>query len=172
MSLVLGIAVDVPLRRLFDYRPPAGVDATTLQPGVRLWVPFGRRRVTGVLVETRPISTLPDSKLRPAQRRALQNMLELGEATSAYLQTLIQQIVDDSKRGRVMALYQVSWGGVVWIGTLLLGTLAGPLGVDVHVVVVGTASVCMLFGLFMAVRSRHDPDGDHYLDLERAGLAV
>lgn len=91
---------------------------------------------------------------------------------ATQLQTLIQQIVDDSKRGRVMALYQVSWGGVVWIGTLLLGTLAGPLGVDVHVVVVGTASVCMLFGLFMAVRSRHDPDGDHYLDLEPAGLAT
>ncbi len=66
MSVVLGIAVDVPLRRLFDYRPPAGVDPETLQPGVRLWVPFGRRRVTGVLVETRPTSTLPDSKLRPA----------------------------------------------------------------------------------------------------------
>ncbi len=66
MSLVLGIAVDVPLRRLFDYRPPAGVDPAALQPGVRLWVPFGRRRVTGVLVETRPTSTLPDSKLRPA----------------------------------------------------------------------------------------------------------
>jgi primosomal protein N' (replication factor Y) len=63
---VLGIAVDVPLRRLFDYRPPAGVDAAALQPGVRLWVPFGRRRVTGVLVEIRPTSTLPDSKLRPA----------------------------------------------------------------------------------------------------------
>jgi primosomal protein N' (replication factor Y) len=66
VSPVLGIAVDVPLRRLFDYRPPAGVDPAGLQPGVRLWVPFGRRRVAGVLVEIRPTSALPEAKLRAA----------------------------------------------------------------------------------------------------------
>jgi primosomal protein N' (replication factor Y) len=66
VSQVLGIAVDVPLRTLFDYRAPAGVDPAQLQPGVRLWVPFGRRRVTGVLIETRLTSVLPESKLRPA----------------------------------------------------------------------------------------------------------
>jgi primosomal protein N' (replication factor Y) len=66
LSAVLGIAVDVPLRRLFDYRPPAGIDPARLQPGVRLWVPFGRRRVTGVLLEVRQTSALPDSKLRAA----------------------------------------------------------------------------------------------------------
>jgi MFS family permease len=82
---------------------------------------------------------------------------------ATQLQTLIQEIVDDSKRGRVMALYQVSWGGVVWIGTLLLGTIAGPLGVDVRVVLVGTAAVCVAFGLGMAVVGRHEPDADHYL---------
>jgi primosomal protein N' (replication factor Y) (superfamily II helicase) len=64
--MVLGIAVDVPLRRLFDYRAPPGTDPVRLQPGVRLWVPFGRRRVTGVLVELRPSSDLPESKLRAA----------------------------------------------------------------------------------------------------------
>ena len=66
MSLILGIAVDVPLRRLFDYRAPPGIDPARLQPGVRLWVPFGRRKVTGVLVEVRPTSDLPDAKLRAA----------------------------------------------------------------------------------------------------------
>ena len=66
MNLLLGIAVDVPLRRLFDYRPPAGIDASRLQHGVRLVVPFGRQRLTGVLVELRRSSTLPESKLRAA----------------------------------------------------------------------------------------------------------
>jgi primosomal protein N' (replication factor Y) len=66
LSPILGIAVDVPLRRLFDYRPPPGEDAARLQPGVRLWVPFGRRKVAGVLVEVRATSDLPDAKLRPA----------------------------------------------------------------------------------------------------------
>jgi primosomal protein N' (replication factor Y) len=58
--------VDVPLRRLFDYRPPPGVDVARLQPGVRLWVPFGRRRVCGVLVELAAESGVPTAKLRAA----------------------------------------------------------------------------------------------------------
>ncbi|MFO1406130.1 MAG: primosomal protein N' [Steroidobacteraceae bacterium] len=66
MSGLLGVAIDAPLRRLFDYRPPHGVEAETLLPGVRIWVPFGRRRVVGVLVEHRATSDLPESKLRAA----------------------------------------------------------------------------------------------------------
>jgi primosomal protein N' (replication factor Y) len=60
------MAVDVPLRRLFDYRCPSGVDATRLQPGQRLWVPFGRQRVAAVLVELASSSTVPEAKLRSA----------------------------------------------------------------------------------------------------------
>ena len=41
------VSVDVPLRRLFDYRCPPGIEAARLQPGCRLWVPFGRRRIAG-----------------------------------------------------------------------------------------------------------------------------
>jgi primosomal protein N' (replication factor Y) len=66
LSTVLAIAVDVPLRRLFDYRCPPGIEAARLQPGCRLWVPFGRRRIAGVLVEVRASSDLPESKLRSA----------------------------------------------------------------------------------------------------------
>ena len=66
MNDILRLAVDVPLRRLFDYRPPPGVDATRLSPGVRLWVPFGRRRVVGVLIEVRATSDVPAGKLRAA----------------------------------------------------------------------------------------------------------
>ncbi len=66
MSAVLAIAIDAPLRRLFDYWPPASTDVADLRPGMRLWVPFGRRRVVGVLVETRARSDLPDTKLKAA----------------------------------------------------------------------------------------------------------
>jgi len=66
LSAVLAIAVDAPLRRLFDYRPPLHTDPATLQPGVRLWVPFGRRRVVGVLAALRAESELPESRLKPA----------------------------------------------------------------------------------------------------------
>ncbi len=66
MSTILRLAVDVPLRQLFDYRPPPGVDARQLVPGVRLWVPFGRRRVCGVLVEISGASDVPPARLRSA----------------------------------------------------------------------------------------------------------
>jgi len=66
MDGILRLAVDVPLRRLFDYRPPPGVAPSSLSPGMRLWVPFGRRRVVGILVETRDSSDVPAAKLRAA----------------------------------------------------------------------------------------------------------
>lgn len=65
MPVILRIAIDTPLRRLFDYLPPNG--AAALQPGQRLWVPFGRRRVLGVLIELADHSEVPQAKLRRAQ---------------------------------------------------------------------------------------------------------
>ena len=63
---MLRIALDTPLRRLFDYRPPPGADPAELVPGRRLEVPFGRRRLVGVLIETAERSEVPDAKLRAA----------------------------------------------------------------------------------------------------------
>jgi primosomal protein N' (replication factor Y) (superfamily II helicase) len=67
---ILHIALDTPLRRVFDYLPPAG-DGDTNAPrvwrnGVRLLVPFGRRRLVGVLIATSDRSELPRSKLKAA----------------------------------------------------------------------------------------------------------
>lgn len=62
--MILAIAIDTPLRRLFDYRPPLGSEP--VQPGHRLWVPFGRRRIIGVVVECRDHSEVPAAKLRAA----------------------------------------------------------------------------------------------------------
>jgi primosomal protein N' (replication factor Y) len=63
--VILKIALDTPLRRLFDYLPPPGL---TLDPplGVRVLVPFGRRRLIGVLLAVSGDSSLPAAKLRPA----------------------------------------------------------------------------------------------------------
>ena len=63
---ILAVAIDAPLRRLFDYRAPSGLDPAVLQPGQRVWVPFGRRKAVGVIVEVREHSSVPDSKLRRA----------------------------------------------------------------------------------------------------------
>ncbi|GAA5525858.1 primosomal protein N' [Microbulbifer aestuariivivens] len=61
---ILRLAVPVPLRRLFDYLPPAGVDPASLVPGQRLWVPFGGRKLVAVLVER--VGESPHENLKPA----------------------------------------------------------------------------------------------------------
>ncbi|MGL4317802.1 MAG: primosomal protein N' [Pseudomonas sp.] len=63
---ILRLALPSPLRRLFDYRAPAGVPRSALQPGMRLRVPFGRREMVGVLIEVVEHSEVPLDKLKPA----------------------------------------------------------------------------------------------------------
>jgi len=63
---ILGVAIDAPLRRLFDYRVPPQVDAGKLVPGQRVWVPFGRRKTVGVILEIRDRSELPEARLKHA----------------------------------------------------------------------------------------------------------
>lgn len=65
-AIILRLALPSPLRRLFDYLAPPGVPRTALQPGVRLRVPFGRREVIGILVDTSASSEVPPDKLRAA----------------------------------------------------------------------------------------------------------
>jgi primosomal protein N' (replication factor Y) (superfamily II helicase) len=65
--MILGVAIDAPLRRLFDYRAPPEAERT--QPGERVWVPFGRRRVVGVVVERRETSDVPAARLRSVSGR-------------------------------------------------------------------------------------------------------
>jgi len=63
------------------------------------------------------------------------------------LQTLLQQIVDESKRGRVMSLFQVAWGGLVPFGSLAMGFLAGPLGTPRTLL--ASAIACIVYGAIM-----------------------
>ncbi len=61
---ILRVALDAPLRRLFDYRAPAG--AAAVEPGMRVEVPFGRRQLVGLVLEVVERSDVPDSRLRSA----------------------------------------------------------------------------------------------------------
>ena len=47
-DIILSIAVPTPLRQLFDYLPPKGVNPDLLQPGLRVQVQFGPRRMLGI----------------------------------------------------------------------------------------------------------------------------
>ena len=59
-DVILAVAIDTPLRRTFDYRS----EQPDLAPGQRVWVPFGRRRVVGVVVARRDRTDVPAGKLR------------------------------------------------------------------------------------------------------------
>ncbi len=65
-------------------------------------------------------------------------------AVMTSLQTLIQEIVAESKRGRVMSLFQVAWAGLVPWGGLAMGQAAEAFGVVATLG--GAAGVCALYG--------------------------
>ena len=69
---VFRVALDMPLRRLFDYLPPvpsntaghASADAP-IEPGMRVLVPFGRQRLVGLVMATAESSDVPAERLKP-----------------------------------------------------------------------------------------------------------
>lgn len=48
---ILRIAVPTPLRQVFDYLPSDSLAGATLQPGIRIRVPFQHRELVGILLE-------------------------------------------------------------------------------------------------------------------------
>ncbi|HEV2106229.1 MAG TPA: DEAD/DEAH box helicase, partial [Candidatus Eisenbacteria bacterium] len=66
MSFAL-VALPLPLRRLFTYRVPAGLDAAAL-PGAPVEVPFHGRRARGILVERAAATPLADADVRDLGR--------------------------------------------------------------------------------------------------------
>lgn len=58
-------------------------------------------------------------------------------AVMTNLQRLIQEIVAEQQRGRVMSLFQVAWGGIVPFGGLGMGYAANAFGTPVTIAVGG-----------------------------------
>lgn len=63
--MILRVAIDTPLRQTFDYLSPARLEALP-RPGVRVRVPFGPRRLIGILVELADSTPVAADKLRAA----------------------------------------------------------------------------------------------------------
>jgi MFS family permease len=62
--------------------------------------------------------------------------------------TLLQTVVDDDKRGRVMSLYITAFAGMMPLGSLLSGALASRIGAPWTVF--GGGVVCILGAIFFA----------------------
>ena len=69
---------------------------------------------------------------------------------TAASNTILQTIVDDDKRGRVMSFYAMAFLGVAPLGSLLAGSLASHLGAA-HVVQLA-ATMCIVGSLVFAWR--------------------
>ncbi len=68
--------------------------------------------------------------------------------TSVSINMILQTIVDDDKRGRVMSLYTVAFLGVVPLGALIAGVLADYIGATQTFLVGGI--VCLSGALYLA----------------------
>ncbi|MDI9448800.1 MAG: MFS transporter, partial [Bacillota bacterium] len=62
--------------------------------------------------------------------------------------TILQTIVDDDKRGRVMSLYTMSFLGIAPFGSLLAGTLASRIGAPATIMCCGL--ICLLAAMLFA----------------------
>ncbi|MBL4868908.1 MAG: primosomal protein N', partial [Pseudomonadales bacterium] len=63
---ILKFAIPSPLRREFDYSAPLDLAAEFCTIGTRFTIPFGKRKLTGLLVGISDQSDVPPEKLRPA----------------------------------------------------------------------------------------------------------
>ncbi len=80
-------------------------------------------------------------------------LMVIGAATMVQFgssNTILQTIVDDDKRGRVMSFFAMAWMGTAPLGSLLAGVLAGVIGVP-HTLLIG-GSACILGALLYARR--------------------
>jgi primosomal protein N' (replication factor Y) len=68
MNPILRIALPVPLHTLFDYRVDTDCAGTGISPGCRVLVPFGSRRLVGVVIEPVTASEVDPRKLKPILR--------------------------------------------------------------------------------------------------------
>jgi len=81
-TLIFSVAVPTPLYRCFDYRAPAAVGDSPPLPGTRVLVPFGQRRVTGILLAVKKNSDIPAGKLK--------DVLEVIDAGPVFDSDLLQ----------------------------------------------------------------------------------
>jgi primosomal protein N' (replication factor Y) (superfamily II helicase) len=65
-ACVFRVALDTPLKRLFDYLPPEStLWGAPIEPGMRVRVPFGRQKLIGIVMEAADSSDVPPERLKP-----------------------------------------------------------------------------------------------------------
>lgn len=81
-------------------------------------------------------------------------------AAMTALNTLIQHLSDDAKRGRMMALFSIGWGGLAPVGGLWQSVLADRWGVSATLTLAGIVTACyppIALGARWSLRRRRSP---------------
>jgi MFS family permease len=85
--------------------------------------------------------------------------------------TLLQVLVDDDKRGRIMAFYAMAFMGMAPFGSLMAGSLAGLIGVPKTLLIEGTLCICgaLIFSkdILLAKEILRRPEEKITLEVER-----
>ncbi len=108
-DIYLSIAIPTPLRQMFDYLPPDS--AADLQPGMRVQVPFGPRKLIGIIESIKPDSDYPKDKLKkvsalPDQQSLIpDDIMQLCRWASSYYhyslgETLLQALPKALRQGK------------------------------------------------------------------------
>ena len=80
---VVQVGIDTPVRTLFDYRVPPNL--AYAQPGMRVCVPFGRRKVMGIVIRTNVASSV-----RPKDLKNIAEVLDSEPLFDAQIMDLIE----------------------------------------------------------------------------------
>lgn len=117
---ILRVALSTPLKRLFDYLPPAAGKGPVGRPGARVRVPFGRSTRIGVIAAVTAHSELPTEKLRrvsevlDAQPVLNEEMLSLLQWAADYYQHPLGDVVATAlpnalRQGKEPATASLRW---------------------------------------------------------------
>jgi primosomal protein N' (replication factor Y) len=96
---ILQIAIPSPLHGSLDYLAPPHCSSAALQPGIRVQVPFGKRKAIGVLIQATGQSRIAAQRLRPAfsllDQEPLLNkdLLELTTWASRYYHHPLGEVI-------------------------------------------------------------------------------
>src|SRR5262244_2780998 len=94
--MILRVALDVPLPKLFDYRAE---DASRADIGYRVVVPFGSKTLVGLIVDTALDSEIPAPRLSAAEKILREvaplsrEWLQLVKFASGYYQRPLGEVV-------------------------------------------------------------------------------
>ena len=120
----LRLALPTPLRRSFDYLPPAAMAPAQLEqlkPGCRVQVPFGPRKLIGVLLEVVETTDIAPNKLKAAleildQEAVLSpDIMGICKWASTYYQHAYGEVLSHAlpvllrKQGEIPELTETRW---------------------------------------------------------------